>query len=211
MTLSHNITAGNAVAALAALVEDRGKMNAGIAGRMEGMTRDHLVARDRAAKLRTIARYGGGVSHTDYFAKMAGGLETTHDAATATLIFPTDGREAFARRDGDVKITPRAGHKYLTIPAVSRSYGKRAREFGALRFIPFPSGSKALAKQTITMVPGKRPGTQKRQVNTVVLFWLVPSVTLLKDDTILPTDEAYLNAAADEVSKAIEREAGATA
>lgn len=83
----------------------------------------------------------------------------------------------------------RADGGYLTIPARTEAYGKRAREFSDLEFILFGrTGTAALAQ--------KETG--------LVYFWLVREVTQAPDPTVLPEEEEMLNPAIAQAQKFID-------
>jgi hypothetical protein len=166
--------------ALAGLKDDRTRLNRQVADHAAVLTRNHLAALN---KHQTATRLGA--TPTGYYATKAESVEAraTGDAAIVSIA-TGGGREAFARVFGEVTVRARSG-KYLTIPATAAAYGRRAREFDGLRFIPFPNGTKALAKVTGT---GKDRKTQ-------VFYWLKESVLLPQDRSILPSDEQYLQAA----------------
>jgi len=156
-------------------IEDRTDHHKAVASGMESLIRGHVL--DAAASRHTTAR-SLGARPTGYLTKMARGVEAVWNKSWASVQFPTgDSRGIFARVDGPVTITPRSG-KYLTIPAIAASYGKRAREFADLKYVQFgrgPEAPKALAK---------KDGNGKLKV----YFWLKESVTLPQDEGLLPTD-----------------------
>ena len=181
--------------ALRDLGNDRTRLNEKIAGRAAGLTRNHLTGLNRHATAKRL-----GASPTGYYEKKAESVESSATGEQAIVSIATGGgKEAFARVLGEVQILPREGHKYLTVPAINVAYGRRAKEFGDLKFITFgrkgdADAPRALVKQTVTMVPGKRK-PEIKQIENKVFYWLTPSVTLTKDRTLLPSDEAYLKAA----------------
>jgi hypothetical protein len=98
--------------------------------------------------------------------------------------------------------------KYLTIPARSEAYWKRAGEFGNLeiRFGKRADGSigpNALVAGTggaTRRIFQGREGTGKEHAvrgarEGVVMFWLVKEVTQAPDPSIMPTDQEILDAA----------------
>jgi len=90
---------------------------------------------------------------------------------------------------GTIKAEP--GH-FLTIPARTETYGKRAREFDNLRLIIFPSGSGALVERDASTIT--RRGKKSGEVGGLVYFWLVRQVTQPPDPTVLPEDSEMLDA-----------------
>ncbi len=175
---------------LRGLKDDRQRLNQRVADSCAVLTRNHLAGLN---KHDTAQRLGG--TPTGYYAKKAESVEASATDEAATVSIATgDTMEAFARVDGPVTIVPRNA-KYLTIPANGAAYGHRAREFGDLKFIPYATGARALVKQTISIEPGKKPGTTRKVYHNVPFYWLRPSVTLSQDRSILPSDEEFLNAA----------------
>jgi hypothetical protein len=180
------------LAQLLRVLEDRRPLNAGLAAGLEALLRNHFIDRDTAARARTDARYAGTIgtlTHTGYWANKAQALESTYDADSARILIPLgdtagdeEGREAFARYFGDVSVRA-VNATYLTIPAQAFTYGHRAREYPDLHFIPFASGAKCLAKTVIDPETGKK--------KDVPYFWLLPSVTVPGDESVLPTDEEF--------------------
>jgi len=164
-------------------------LNQRVAEHAAVLTRNHLATLNRHTTANRL-----GATPTGYFEKKATGVEASATAEAAIVSIPTgNGQEAFARVNGPVTITAQAA-KYLTIPAIAATYGRRAREFDDLKFIPFGNGVRALVQQSVEMVPGKRKAEVKKITNHV-FYWLKPSVTLSQDRSLLPSDEEYLNAA----------------
>jgi len=97
--------------------------------------------------------------------------------------------------------------KFLTIPARTEAYGKRAHEFDNLRLILFPSGAGALvAKKGGTTVRGARGGKSTiKESGGLVFYWLVKQVTQLPDPSVLPTEEEMLDPAIENARDYIER------
>lgn len=94
--------------------------------------------------------------------------------------------------------------KFLTIPARSESYGKRAGEFDNLVPILFPSGAGALVQREATVLRGGRSRGEKRvagigehrkgeEMGGLIYFWLVKQVTQSPDPSVLPGDEEILD------------------
>ncbi len=106
--------------------------------------------------------------------------------------------------------------KWLTIPAIAASYGRRAREFDNLRFIQFRPDLAALVageggatvERKVKGSTIKRPvkGTTKGQV----LFWLKKGVVQSPDNTVIPSQDALvadLNEAASSYLQLLSRRA----
>lgn len=101
-------------------------------------------------------------------------------------------------------ITPVKG-KYLTIPAIAEAYGKRAREFDNLHFIPTRRGG-ALVENDATRVSfGKKGAKAKGETGGRVYYWLVPSVVQKPDPTVVPTESEIEATALLAVQKAYDR------
>jgi hypothetical protein len=168
---------------------DRSELNQHIANRATVLTQEHV----RSLNIHSTAQRLGATP-TDYFAKKANQMEPAADSSHAMVLLNTGlGLEAFARVFGDVTVNA-VNSKYLTIPANAAAYGRRAGSFEDLKFIPFGNGTRALVKQTVTMVPGMRKAEIKKVTNEV-FYWLKPSVVLPQDDSLLPTSEQYAAAA----------------
>lgn len=131
----------------------------------------------------------------------------TPDAATIRMP-----REIALRYFGGT-VTPKGGSKYLTIPARTEAYGKKASEFKDLRFVKFASGAAALVQRDAPGPSfGKGKSKQGESVGGGVFYWLVTSATIRADKDVLPTDEEILKAAIigiDSYTRALARRASA--
>jgi len=156
-------------------LDDRTGLHEHIAAIAEVRTRRYII--EEAAPLRHKTAERLGAQPTGYLSRRGEAIESTADKDRATVILGGE-REIFARVLGDVTVKPVTA-KYLAIPASAESYGKRPREFDSLRFVPFPSGARAL-------VDGKSGQVQ---------FWLKQSVTLPQDRGLIPPDEQFIAAA----------------
>jgi hypothetical protein len=110
---------------------------------------------------------------------------------------------------------------FLTIPARTEAYGKRAGEFDNLRLILFPSGAGALVQREATVLRGGARGSRGTAglagrskgegLGGLVFFWLVKQVTQQPDPSVLPTEEEMLDpaieAARDYLDRVWEKEA----
>jgi len=95
--------------------------------------------------------------------------------------------------------------KYLTIPAIAESYGKRAREFDNLHFVPTRRGG-ALVENAATLVSfGKKGAKSRGQVGGRVYYWLVPSVVQDPDPTVVPPEAEIQATAVQAIQKAFDR------
>lgn len=103
-------------------------------------------------------------------------------------------------------IRPKNGRKYLTLPATAEAYGKRAGEFGNLRFgfaeNRYGNLAPALVdagQQKVSFGRRRKDGTHAvkpgEDLTHKVFFWLVRKVYQPADPTAFPT-EAQLKAAA---------------
>lgn len=164
-------------------LEDRVPLHKAIADRAELLTRNHLIALDKHETARRL-----GATPTQYFKRKGEGVESraTKDAAIVTI--PTGnnaggnpGLEAFARVFGPVVVKAQVA-QWLTIPAIAPAYGRRAREWGSmLTFIPLNEATAMLAR------------TDGGQLTP--FYWLKKEVTLSQDESLLPTDDEYAEAA----------------
>lgn len=103
-------------------------------------------------------------------------------------------------------IKPQGGKKYLTIPAISETYGKRAREFSNLVAVFTGPGKGMLVEAAATKVSfGKKGAKAKGQVGGRVFYWLVKSVNQKPDPSVVPDRQAILQTAQEAVRKAYER------
>lgn len=137
-------------------------------------TKAHFRARDKGlggggARDASGKFLGSGRSH--YWNDAA--AATTHygDSGTAKVIVDKEG-VALHFFGGTVRPVEAT---YLTIPARTEAKGKRAGEFEGLQFIP-----------------NKKGGARLVDEDGNVWFWLVKSVTLNADPTVLPDESAYM-------------------
>lgn len=163
---------------------DRRRMNDEIALRATELVKRHLI---RIAPLHHKTAERLAATPTGYLTSIAELVQPFASNTSAKVLFPTRGLEIFARTLGPVTVTAR-NVKYLTIPATAEAYGRRARTFHDLKFIPFHNGTRALVRQRVGMVPGKRKALIKKIINDPI-FWLKRSVALPMDRSLLPSDE----------------------
>jgi hypothetical protein len=102
-------------------------------------------------------------------------------------------------------IKPRAGKKYLTIPARAEAHGKRASDFQNLVFVKFKSGAAALVQSH-----GQRGESGAHDLGAV-MYWLKESVTQAPDPTVLPSDEVLGAAVQKDVNSVVNRAIGGSA
>lgn len=122
-------------------------------------------------------------------------------------------KQGVRQRYAGGEIHPTGGHKYLTIPARSEAYGKRASEFTNLKVAFGRNGPFALVEvdQTnLTFGRKRKDGTRSRTANTVgggVMFWLVKSVYQAPDASVLPSDSSVLQTAVTTTTDLLEQAA----
>jgi hypothetical protein len=113
------------------------------------------------------------------------------------------------------EIHPTEG-KYLTIPARSEAYGKRAREFDNLRlaFHRVAGTVEAYAlvvaeAQEVSIGRKRKAGSRKVEgggtVGDAVMFWLVKSVRQAADPDVLPPDNLIEATAIETINDAVDR------
>jgi hypothetical protein len=179
--------AGSAAAAVQRLdrdLKDKSALHAEVAPAIERLSRDWIAEQ---AKFRhaTAARLGG--KPTGELGRAVSKVASSSDASGATVEF---GSPLLARAFGDVKIRPGAGKKYLTIPISGEAYGVRMRRFpGKLRFLGKP-GAKALVAAEFEK--GRKIGTAH--------YLLVKDVNQKQDESLLPSDRAYLDSAMEAIA-----------
>lgn len=150
-------------------------VNGFIARNVGKSVREYLV-REAPKRHKTADRLGG--KRTGHLERGAEDVQARPDESGIIVNLPIPGiRRAFE----DVTLLP-IRSKYLTLPATGEAYGRRARSFSDLRFVPFKRGA---VPALVRKVDGKME----------VLFWLKRSVFQRQDRTLLPSDEALLQAA----------------
>lgn len=106
--------------------------------------------------------------------------------------------------------------KFLTIPARTESYGKRAGEFDNLRAIIFPGGQRgALVQREASVLSGSGSGgarvaglsgtSKGDKMGGGVFFWLVKRVVQHADPDVLPKEQEMLEPAIDNARAYVER------
>jgi hypothetical protein len=152
-------------------------VNGFISREMAKGVRDHLV-RIAPSRHKTAMRLGA--APTGHLTDGAQAVSARPSDEGVVIDLPIPGiRRAFQ----DVTIVP-VMSKWLTIAATGEAYGRRARSFADLRFIPFRENLAALAR--------KGPDGEMD-----VMFWLKKSVFQRQDRTLLPSDEELLQMAED--------------
>jgi hypothetical protein len=118
-------------------------------------------------------------------------LASTKSGADSTGGFIRMPREVALRAFGGVIRAKKS--KFLAIAARGESYGKSPRQFNDLRFVPRrgrPGGMLVQNDQTqlVRYSRGKSKGQvkERREVGGLVMYWLVPQVTIQGSDAVLP-------------------------
>ncbi len=88
--------------------------------------------------------------------------------------------------------------KYLAIPAHPAAYGQPPSAFSQLRFVPRRNGRAMLVWPLQTA--GQKKNANRRD-NSMVMYWLVPSVKQKPDPSLLPTENQLLDAAITEAER----------
>ncbi len=154
-----------------------------------------------------------GATPTGYFARAS---DATHDPQLENEgVSISIDLAGIAQRLFGGTIEARPG-SFLTIPARTEAYGKRARDFTNLRLIIFPSGAGALVERDATVARGGKGGRQTKLAGSLggtrkgdaigggVYYWLVRSVTQGPDPSVLPADEEILEPAIRNAQRYIE-------
>ena len=84
--------------------------------------------------------------------------------------------------------------KWLTIPAIKEAYGRGAREFDNLRFVPFKAGLAGLVEKkggasdarSGRGIKGARKAKATTGYKNRVFYWLVKSATIRANRSLLP-------------------------
>jgi hypothetical protein len=151
----------------------------------------------------------------------AGAGKATAWYLNGTGVTVTIAQQGIGQRYRGGPINPTDGKKYLTIPARSEAYGKRAGEFGNLKILfgrqrDGTIGPVALIADkggaTRKVFGGREGATPERKIHGaeegIVLFWLVKSVNQQADVTVLPSDEAIAETALTAIEKAVKQLGG---
>ena len=175
-----------ALAEVRRVLTDLTELNKMIATNGEVLTRDHILFKAAPARHKTATELGA--TPTGYLTRRGSAIESegTREFAIITL---GGEREIFARVDGPVVIRP-VTKQWLTLPAIAAAYGRRAREFSTLKFIPLRSTLAALAEIIEGTKQGKR-GKPVKDYKLKVFYWLHKETKLSQDRGLLPTEEQY--------------------
>jgi hypothetical protein len=182
---------GNAIQSLKRLskvLKDDAQRNRAVAEAAVPVFQKHFRGMSSSNKNRLGARGG-------FWNRMLSSTVPVGTSEAAVVRMP---REIALRYFGGT-VTPKGGAKYLTIPARTEAYGKSARDFNDLRFVPFKSGAKALVQRAQTRVSyrkdrktGKTKAVRGRERGGLVFYWLVPSATIRGDKAVLPSDDQVI-------------------
>ncbi len=155
-----------------------------------------VLVRDHFAGAAGSNRNPYGAPST-FWRRMRGGVRARADATAGVVAMPRE----IAQRYFGGPLSPTGGRRYLTIPARREAYGKRAREFRDLVFVPRKGGKAMLvqAEQTKFLRSGKKLHTTS--AGGGVFFWLVPGVTQHKNPDVLPTEQQIRAAAVGSASR----------
>lgn len=183
-----NITRDTATPAIRQMLDQvsgrRGHAVMGQAVRV--LVRDHLRSKEAQPNKR-------GWPKTHFYARAR---ERVTFAATETQCTVSIAMEGMRQRYHGGRIAP-VNRKALTIPLVPEAYGKMAGEFGsALQFRPAYGGN----------VVGFLEGREGSPLEGQAVFLLVRSVVQPPDPSVIPTPTAMVNAAAQALAKAVERD-----
>lgn len=174
-------------------IDDRTALHQHVGLRGRELTRNHLVA---IAQTRHATAYRLGATPSGHWGQAAEKTSFRADNESATISINQPGISRVAH---DVTILPRAGKKYLTIPAIAAAYNQRATRIEGLRMmVRWINGSRRAV--ALAMVAGE--GKAKTET---VWYWLVSHVTQRQDRTLLPGDEEYRLAALAGVRDYVDR------
>lgn len=159
-------------------LKDLKELHSYMAPQLEELTREYL--RDIAGSRHATANRLGAAPTNHLLRRGADAVESGFDSTQVYVSLPRDSGLGRAFRDFD--ITPKNGKKWLTRPVHARSYGKRAREFNDLIFIPFDS---------------ERAGLFAKGQNgkLLMLYALRKRMHIKQDRTLLPSDQQFAEAA----------------
>ena len=187
-------TATPKLAELTARLRDRQALHGAVAAKEEVMFREYLRGQ---ASLRHKSARALDAQPTGEMERAAQSPEGTATSSGAQIALKPG--HLFARTFQDVEIRPSGGKKYLTIPAATAAYGRRAGQFGgSLRFLRVgPNKTPVLALDT---------GNSTLQT----MYRLVARVRQKQDRTLLPPDADITQTAEEAAKDYIMDEGGAT-
>ena len=161
---------------------DRTGVNEAIGEVAQRMTKDHLLEISQY-RHKTAEKLGGDPTNFLSKARDQTDMRADADSSTVTVRSPGIGRVAH-----DVEIVPTEGRQWLTLPTAAISYGRTVSQVEYLiEKKLFRPGGKANPKNVLATGDGS--GGLK------VYFALVEHVTQKQDRSLLPSDQAYQDAA----------------
>lgn len=173
-------------------------MNEAIALRTGKLTHDYLLEiAGNPDYHRTRAKLGGGES-TEFLQDAAKSVTFNSDSSAATITIRSPGISRVAH---DVTIVPTGGRRFLTIPMSALSYGKTVltvqQEINQRLFRTVRKGAKAVSKKPTKFGEGDKKKALFANIGGKItpLFALVRSVHQKQDRTLLPSSQAYFDAA----------------
>jgi hypothetical protein len=190
-------TASPLLSKLAAGARRKAELNEAMGNRVQSLTRDHLVAYG----LGHPNKLGG--RRTNYWGRaaqdvMAPEVMSITDA-NATMTLSTPG---ITRAFQDIIVRPGTktpGVKYLALPARAEAYGLKPREIPGLVLFWFGKGKPGgLAEGVpVTRTHDTKRGKAGSTYLTpgLVMFWFAKQATQPQDRSLLPSDEAWSQAA----------------
>jgi len=96
--------------------------------------------------------------------------------------------------------------KWLTIPAIPEAHGKRAREFGNLKFVWLGRNPALVEVDATTVKRGKKGFRSEGETGGLVFYWLKKSVHQKGDPTVIPTNKRMAEVAVDSAESALRME-----
>jgi hypothetical protein len=152
-------------------------------GAVARLLQDHFRARNSRGN-----RLGG--ARTNYWASAAKAVSWKADSSGATVTVSHIGI-GHHYHGGTIKPV---NSKYLTIPAVAKAHGRRAREFGNLTAVIFRKGRLgALIEKS-----GQKGEESK------VIYWLVAKATKQPDPSVLPPEAQITQTALEAIRRQIQ-------
>lgn len=141
---------------------------------------------------RTRANAIGG-RRTNFYGKAA---KATNFAVVPDGVVISVNQTGIAQRFYGGKIVPKAGKKFLTIPAIPAAHGHTAADFDLELVYGLNGEPYALARPDYRArdqaASGQRPSRGLLKKKREIVFWLEKSVTQKADPTVLPYDDLVL-------------------
>jgi hypothetical protein len=187
--------------ALVQQLGNRRNLHARLGKFAEGELRDYFEARDtepNKSGWRALHFWGEIRSATSF---------SSADEEKATVLI-SDAR--FNQKVHGGTITPKEG-KFLAIPAREEAYGLSPKTFHDLYFVALSGGRGMLVQTLQTALTRFRTGKRKGEIRKTeergggVFYWLVKSVTQMKDERALPPEESFRGALLQQVSAYLDK------